>query len=361
MTITISSPEDLLAGLPFHIGFHPHDSLVVVILRDRRLSFVARFDLPRRQEDVTALAALSVEQIAHGAERVGGDGAMLVSYDDSALAWATLLEVGDRLVRVGLPTVLSALVANQRWRRLGSSEPGHWDCWRAIPPAAQSPVAAEYVGRGHVAAPDRPAAIACLRPQPVMESSSLTVRQVKVPVLARTHWRSFFQFAQPDEPDPWRPEPAAILRLGRSLLDRDFRDALIAVLVPGTIPLANLCPSALARAQDVVGSAQDQPATPSGEPPWHPQTWQAGRAEAIFARFAQLARSLPMQLSPGPYCVCALLAGRLGRGHLAGAAVEQALIADPQHVLAGLLEQLLDCGVLPGHPVSGADSGIPAA
>ncbi|MGW0435279.1 DUF4192 domain-containing protein [Micromonospora sp. NPDC003197] len=44
--LSVRSPADLLAAVPYLLGFHPADSLVVVALREKRVVFAARADLP---------------------------------------------------------------------------------------------------------------------------------------------------------------------------------------------------------------------------------------------------------------------------------------------------------------------------
>ena len=44
--LTVRSPADLITAVPYLIGFHPTDSVVVVAMRGRRIVFAARADLP---------------------------------------------------------------------------------------------------------------------------------------------------------------------------------------------------------------------------------------------------------------------------------------------------------------------------
>ncbi|MFB9234583.1 DUF4192 domain-containing protein [Plantactinospora siamensis] len=44
--LMVRSPADLIAAVPYLLGFHPSDSLVVVALRGPRVEFAARVDLP---------------------------------------------------------------------------------------------------------------------------------------------------------------------------------------------------------------------------------------------------------------------------------------------------------------------------
>jgi Domain of unknown function (DUF4192) len=45
-TMKLRAPSDLLAAIPYLVGYHPDDSVVVVGLHGRRLAFSARVDLP---------------------------------------------------------------------------------------------------------------------------------------------------------------------------------------------------------------------------------------------------------------------------------------------------------------------------
>ena len=43
---TLTSPHDLLAAVPFLIGYHPSNSLVLVALKDDSVGMAMRVDLP---------------------------------------------------------------------------------------------------------------------------------------------------------------------------------------------------------------------------------------------------------------------------------------------------------------------------
>ena len=44
--LTLHKPEELLAAMPYLLGFHPQNSLVVLTLREDRLGLTARVDRP---------------------------------------------------------------------------------------------------------------------------------------------------------------------------------------------------------------------------------------------------------------------------------------------------------------------------
>ena len=43
---TLTSPHDLLAAIPFLIGYHPQNSLVLVSLKSDAVGMAMRVDLP---------------------------------------------------------------------------------------------------------------------------------------------------------------------------------------------------------------------------------------------------------------------------------------------------------------------------
>ena len=225
MTITISSPEDLLAALPYQVGFHPRESLVVVVLREHTICFSARLDIPREPADALDLIDATCERIAWATSQAGGDGALLVLYDDTPLGWGTLLAVGDRLSSWGLRMPLSALVAGGSWRQLGSDEPLHWGTWHPMPRADESGAVAEFVGLGRSAAPDRETSLDLLRPTPGPHGTitRVTGREARIPVLATGAWRRFFTLGAVDEPDFWWPDSATAVAMGRNFAGIHWR------------------------------------------------------------------------------------------------------------------------------------------
>ena len=57
-TLCLRQPLDILAALPYIVGYHPSDSLVVLGMSRRRLVFAARADLPPPDPDGPTIVAL---------------------------------------------------------------------------------------------------------------------------------------------------------------------------------------------------------------------------------------------------------------------------------------------------------------
>jgi hypothetical protein len=57
-TIRLKGPADLLTSLPYQLGYHPKDSIVVVCMNNGRVGLVQRLDLPPIEHVVDALASM---------------------------------------------------------------------------------------------------------------------------------------------------------------------------------------------------------------------------------------------------------------------------------------------------------------
>ncbi|HVD64488.1 MAG TPA: DUF4192 family protein, partial [Lapillicoccus sp.] len=55
-TIRLRGPADIISVLPYHLGYRPADSLVVVCLRANRIGVVGRVDLPPPEADPDLVA-----------------------------------------------------------------------------------------------------------------------------------------------------------------------------------------------------------------------------------------------------------------------------------------------------------------
>ena len=73
----LSAPTDILATVPFLIGYHPSDSIVVLGMTDHRVTFAARDDLPPpgAQPDPDQVAYLVEVLLRQGCPRL-----LLVGY-----------------------------------------------------------------------------------------------------------------------------------------------------------------------------------------------------------------------------------------------------------------------------------------
>lgn len=111
-TLRAKSPADLLAMVPFVLGFHPEDSLVVLALGDAGRPFHARVDLPADPDDVADVTGhLADTAMRHGLRQVA-----LVAYcDDQLLAEAAAAALADRLDDGGVEVKAAVRADGERW------------------------------------------------------------------------------------------------------------------------------------------------------------------------------------------------------------------------------------------------------
>jgi Domain of unknown function (DUF4192) len=114
--LKIGQSDELLAIIPYLVGFHPDESIVVVFIKSGRIGLTARMDLP----PVSAADEL-VEQIDYIAKRQGTHALAIVAYSRASLPTHRLLtRFMDRLGKHELTDVL--YVGHGRWWSLTCAE-----------------------------------------------------------------------------------------------------------------------------------------------------------------------------------------------------------------------------------------------
>src|SRR3954447_21785964 len=151
-TYVLRSSADVIAAVPFVLGFHPAHSLVAVGLHAQRVLFAARYDLPA--------AAMVEEQARHLAAVTKGQGVngiILIGYGPEEQVTPAVRHAADEIRRSGM-TVLDEMrvTEGQFWSYLCAED----DCCPKPCPPPDSEVAAEATFAGQVALPDRAALVA---------------------------------------------------------------------------------------------------------------------------------------------------------------------------------------------------------
>ena len=163
--VRISGPADILGVLPYRIGFHPSESLVVVCLEGprRRDRLVMRVDLPSAAAQRGVVADIA-ERVAH----VGATSSVVVVYTEDAdagrgrtrLARAGLVQaLRSALRRCDVQLQEALLVRDGRWWSYLCRDPAC--CPLAGTPLPEEPTAAalryaaEAVGQGGRVLADR--------------------------------------------------------------------------------------------------------------------------------------------------------------------------------------------------------------
>jgi len=146
MATQLSSPHDLLAAVPFMVGYHPSDSLVVIALRDDQISMAMRMDFPLFE----ARAELVKNIVAH-LERESTEVVIVVGYLPTVNEELDpLADISSGIEKSGVTIKESIVVKNNRYR---STVCGDRGCCppegNPIPPMSDSRITAEQVAMGN--------------------------------------------------------------------------------------------------------------------------------------------------------------------------------------------------------------------
>lgn len=145
--LTLNSPVDLLHAVPFLLGFHPHNSVVALSLRDnRRVGLTVRFDYP--DEDFESIA----ERLSGHLLDDGAHGALIVIYRDGEFATRPsdpLVEaITSSCAEVDIPVRDALYVSKGRWWSLVCKDECCPETGLDVPEFESSTVAAMHVLHG---------------------------------------------------------------------------------------------------------------------------------------------------------------------------------------------------------------------
>ena len=315
--LRVSSPAHLVAVVPYLLGFHPRDSLVVVGRRERSLVFAARQDLPPAD---TPLADLdeAARQVAAVVARQSVDSVVLIGYTDERSSGAAMAAaVGDALLDLAVPVSEQLRVADGRfWCYLCTDE----DCCPPGGRAYETEAGRIREVAGFEVFADRAALVASVAPVEGAAAEAMRVATAEAD-------RRLDELAAGPEAGPG----TLLAALGRAG--------------------ARAVGAAMARYRD--GGTIDD-----GEAAWltvllpHAPVNQyalehADAAEWQVALWTSVLRRARPELAAMPAVLLAFTAWRGGQGALSAVAVERALAADPSLGIARLLDEVLADGIPP--------------
>ena len=295
-------PADLLAAVPFLLGFHPEESLVALFLGSGRVRLTARYDLGDR----------SALDLADLVEQHHPSGLVLVAYcTDAERGRAELRAQADQLDDVDLVDLL--VVDGRRWWSLVCSS----GCCPAegSPYAPQEhPLSAEAVWAGLVARPDRAAVVATVAGPPAEGWHGLRRRVrligARLERGSRTDRQDALARAVVDALP--RLDPADDPGLGERATGLDDETCLeLALLVRDTLVRDVAC--ALVTREDARR---------------HLALWQE-----VLAR-------TPPELAAAPLCLVGVAAWASGNGTLLNACCERLSELDPAYPMGQLLSDV---------------------
>ena len=357
MTTTVRprSPAELALTVPYQLGYHPGPSLVLSALNGRRLGMLQRHDLITDPEDCARAAGRAVGIM----EREGAGALLVIAFEDDEGESAPLREaVLAAADEAALPVQEHTVVRDGRWFAPDCRQPCCPEEGLPLPRPEDVPSVATFVGAGVAPLPSRDALAEGVLPE--RDEARADRLEGHLEILG-TFALGRGRIVEWDERlgETWRalldPDPeatavgdlgdAVLARAGWSLGDVHWRDALMAVLCPGTFPeradggvsielaasAAAACPWVLT---DATGSSPDEVLAED------PDT-----VLRVRERLVELSRVLPLDMTPPVLTLVAHVAWWSGDGTVAAIALERALDIDPDYRLAGLMDQLLSVGV----------------
>ncbi len=314
--IRLSDPAELIAAVPHLLGFHPHDSVVLLALHGKRLGLTLRADLVDNvQAPLLAeqLLAPIVRQRPTGVALVviGGDLTPDGAEEQQRPPHRALVDaLDDMLTNAGLPLVHAAWTAE-----IVRGAPWHcYDdplCAGTVSDPAASPLAAATVAAGAVTFSSREEMAALLDGE---DPAALQRRAALLDAADADH--------------PMSPK-----LIGQRLAQLE---ALHRAAAAGDVVLSD---SVVA---EVASALCDHRVRDACLP------WCTGSGAVAAERlWLALVRATPAPERAEPAALLALVAYLRGDGALAGVALDAALQACPQHSLSGLLRAALDGGLPP--------------
>ncbi|MGL5931079.1 MAG: DUF4192 domain-containing protein [Dermatophilaceae bacterium] len=350
-TITLRGPGDVAAFLPYQLGYHPLDSVVVVTLVGGVVGMVVRVGIPD-QSDIGHAAASVVDVVLDGEPTQ----VALVGYeaDGGRTATPLLLELVARLEGATVDVVDALVVRAGRFTSLRCPEaccgPG---AGRPVPPPEDVPAVVEMVMAGRSPLPSRAALDRVVEADPAVagEVGCLVRQRALLPDGGRRSrsaraWARLLGLPSRFSGSPAHLRPSDIADAALGLADVPWRDGLVARLAPGSLPMSEVAPEVQALLRRRLPSWLDN----------------SRHRDELCARLLGICRSVPDHCPAEAAAVCtitAYLAWLDGDGAVARAALGRALRLTPDYLSALLLLRLLDGAVAPprrrqrgGHPVA---------
>ena len=305
---TLTSPHDLLAAIPFLIGYHPQDSLVLVALKDEAVGMAMRVDMP------SDLQASGYDLLASHFLRDEVDGAFVVAYVGKGAVDPenVLINISAALVRAGIDIKESLIVRDNRFRSMLCSD---LTCCppegSVVPDLDSSRIAAEHVIAGH--------------PMPFESVDGLVQSIAAVPSSFESAWQdevhAFWVSSDSEEIQELQRDGAtAIIDLaGEYREGRGAEDRELAARVIGRLSDIQVRDFAL-------GSHADE------------------SADYYWVMWRDLLRIAPRGFVAPVACLFAAMAYERGEGALAHKGLDRALGDDDQYSLAHLLRRVFTAG-----------------
>lgn len=352
---------DLLVLLPYQLGYHPRRSVVLVLLHERRVGMVQRLDLPPTREASEALAEQAMAVVVRERPKT----VLVAAFeDDEGESRHLRRAVTGAARRLGVRIHDEVVARDGRYYEPGCRQAPAWG--RPLPQPHEVPAVADFVRLGVAPLADRDALVASVVPETDLRIATLVDAELDrhddpLELLAhraahRTRvWRAVLDPDPAAVPVPELP-PSDLATALDTLRDKHWRDTIMAVLCPGSLPTSALDPRDVADGHVAVAACSwahedpdglDRPDDGGADADEH----EAADRDAVEARLVDLVRCAPStDRSP----VLTVLAGYTwwrGDGTAAVSCLEAALALEPDYRLAQLMQRLLQAGIrMSGRP-----------
>ena len=318
--VRLSAPSDILATIPFLVGYYPADSIVVLGMREKRVTFTARDDLPSADdgtlaEHVSGLVTILLRQDCANV--------MIVGFGPEERVTPMLNALRDAYWEAGV-AVLESLRAHEGryWSYLCDNPSCCPPEGRSYDPGS-SAVAATWTINGRVALRDRAEYEAQIQPatgavRAAMSQTTFEAQERLIELLGAC--------------DDDEQAAAALLTAGNlaiaEALDRQLHDAALThdEVAWLTVLLISI------QVRDIAWSLIQ------------------GSGAVVFqhrALWQDVVHRAEPDLVPAPASLFAFAAWRCGDGGIARLALERALDQDPRYRMAVLLHEAITQGLPP--------------
>ena len=348
--ITLRGPDDVVAALPYQLGYHPRDSVVAVSLRGRRVGLVARCDIPPAGHEGQVVSTLIGPLLRDGATSV-----IVVGFEDVPDASHPLaLALVERLELTGIDVVDVAVVRDGRRYSPVCSEPCCPPEGVELTHPADVPCVAEFVALGRAPLRSRDAVEDLVVPEPLRCAgvAAAVEARARMPRRRRRSAAAWRAVLAAGERGRRPPDSRVVADVALGLADIPWRDGLIAWLVPSVLPSDSIDPRVLTQLRSSLPVWGGMGLAPAGASPAPVREADldalAAERDELLHRLLALARSVPDECAAEAAAVCTVAAHVAwvgGDGAIARAAVDRAVRLDPGYRLAGLLRHLVDTGL----------------
>jgi Domain of unknown function (DUF4192) len=321
--LRVRNPGDLIEAIPYLLGFHPRDSLVIVGLAGTRVSITARVDLDDLCE--AGMLAGTLRVLANGEST----SAIAAIFDEPtadlrapALPHRNLIDaLAVRTGERGVELIDAVLVAGGRWWSYHCADDGCCPPEGRELPGDASPSRAAATYAGLVALADRNELAALLDPDDSAQRAALEPAIAEHENLAAA--AVVGGYAQRRLRSVKRAIFAAARDADESLFPGDG----------GALPDDELCRFAVALSETPIRDA----------------VWLAVDQQRLDGRalWRQIARRVPPPYDAAPLFLFGWASWRDGNGAAAGIAAERAVASDPEYTAAELLLGALAHGLDP--------------